>query len=186
MKIVLGIVFLLWALFWTSVLTVSASAIEKLGGLAVGWAPLAGLIWFYVRRASSRGKAHGRMLEAAGVAPGAGWDHAEDGAGIAINKASRMVALMSDGRFKVYPYGQVRSWESRSERAGGVVGVGVAAGVAAAGANARLAREAEANTGLFVEVRDIEFPVWRVAMNRETTRNRWMEILRQEINESTR
>lgn len=186
MRILLGIVFLLWALFWTSVLTVSASAFEKMGGLAVGWAPLAGLIWFYIHRASARGNAHARMLEAAGVPPGAGWDHAEDGAGIAINRATKSVGLLADGQFRVYPYGQIRSWEARSERAGGVVGVGVAAGVAAAGANARLAREAEANTGLFVQVRDVESPSWRIAMSREEARARWMEILRQEINESAR
>jgi hypothetical protein len=183
MKILVGIVLALWAIFWSSVLAVDASAFERIGGLALGWGPLAVIVWFYVHRAGSRGKARSQMLAELDIPADQGWDHAEDGTAIAINQATKSVGLLAGGRFKIYGYDQIRSWEAREERAGGVVGVGVAAGVAAAGANVRMAREAEANTGLFVEVKDVDAPRWRIAMKREGARSRWMEILRQEIKE---
>ena len=51
-------------------------------------------------------------------------------------------------------------------------------------ANARAAKQASANTGLFVLVKDVENPRWRIAMKDEGTQARWMEILRQEVNEA--
>jgi hypothetical protein len=44
-------------------------------------------------------------------------------------------------------------------------------------------RDAAANTGFFVTVRDVDNPKWRIEMRDEATQARWMEILRQEINE---
>lgn len=151
--------------------------------LAVGWGPTALLVWFVVHRAGTREKAHAEMLSAAGVQAGSGLDHAEEGTGIAINKAAQTLTLLTGGFHKTYAFTEVREWETRKERAGQVVAVGVA-GIAAAGANARATRDAAANTGLFVTVKDVDNPKWRIAMRDEHAQARWMEILRQSINES--
>lgn len=82
------------------------------------------------------------------------------------------------------PFADVREWETRKERAGQFVGVGVRGSLAAVGASAQAEREAKANSGLFVTVKDIESPKWRIAMKDEVIQARWMEILRQEVNES--
>jgi hypothetical protein len=42
---------------------------------------------------------------------------------------------------------------------------------------------AAANTGFFVAVRDVDNPIWRVEMTDAGREARWMEILRQEINQ---
>jgi aldehyde:ferredoxin oxidoreductase len=155
-----------------------------LGVLLVGWGPAALLAWFVVHRSGQRDKLHQAMLAAAGVAPGAGFDHAEDGTGIALNTATRTVSLLADGTHQSYGYDQIRNWAIQEERAGTVVpAFGVANGIMAAGASARMAREAKANTGLFLTMKDLERPAWRVAMKDQKTRARWMELLRQEVNE---
>ncbi|QJE02531.1 DUF4755 domain-containing protein [Massilia forsythiae] len=156
----------------------------KLVTLAVGWAPAGFLAWFAMNRAKRRQALHQQMLAAIGVAGDRGFDHAEEGTGIALNQAKRVVAVLADGSYREYRYEQVRQWSIREERAGAVVpAFGVASGVAAAGANARMARDALANTGLFLTVKDVDRPGWRVAMKDARTRERWMELLRQEINE---
>jgi len=62
-----------------------------------------------------------------------------------------------------------------------VVGVGLAAGTAALGANVRAERAAAANTGLFVTVKDVENPKWRIEMRDDGIQARWMEILTQDL-----
>lgn len=53
------------------------------------------------------------------------------------------------------------------------------AGIAAAGHNARNARRNRKESGLFISVRDIDRPEWRIDMPNEKNQKRWMEILRQ-------
>ena len=64
---------------------------------------------------------------------------------------------------------------------GGLAG-GLVAGAASLGAAARAAAE----TGFFVKVRDVDNPEWRVSMDQKADRDRWSEILEQEINERRR
>ena len=95
------------------------------------------------------------------------------------------MTLSADGARKSYHYDQVRSWEVREERGGHVVpmGGGLAGAVMAGGSSARMAREAEQNTGLFISVKDLDHAKWRIEMRDSDIRARWMELLRQEINE---
>ncbi len=65
-----------------------------------------------------------------------------------------------------------------------IVGGNLASATAALGANLAAERDAKARTGLFVEVRDVDRPRWRVAMRNEAMQARWREILDQQINES--
>lgn len=151
--------------------------------LAIGFGPLA----LIVRRGRSKkaksGAVHASMLAAAGVAPGAGCDHAEDGSGVAINRAAKTLTLCIGEHWKTYPFTDIREWEANLHKAGEVVAVGVQGSLVALGANDRARRNAQAISGLFVTVRDIDNPKWRIAMSDTNTQARWMEILRQAINE---
>ncbi len=151
--------------------------------LLAGMAPLAGLMWFLQARRARWRREHGQMLAAAGVAPG-GLEHGEDDSGIAVDPAARTVTLLHAGRWKSYPFADVRRWETSSVRAGMIVGGNLASATAALGANLAAERDAKARTGLFVEVRDVDRPRWRVAMRNEAMQARWREILDQQINES--
>lgn len=123
------------------------------------------------------------MLASVGVSPGAGFDHSEDGSGVALNRHSKILALRIGEKWKSYPFTDVRGWEANKERAGEIVATGVSASFVAMTANIRASKDAAAASGLFVTVRDIDNPKWRVAMADSNKQARWMEILRQSINE---
>ena len=177
-------IFVIWGLIFSMFVPFAGGGLPALGVFLFAWMPTGLLVWFVLHRAGKRQALHLEMLAAAGVAPGTGFDHSEDGTGIALNRSERVLVLLADGAFKSYDYEQIRNWAIQEERPGTVVpAFGVANGIAAAGASARMAREAKANTGLFLEVKDLERPQWRVAMKEKMVRARWMELLRQEVNE---
>ena len=152
--------------------------------LLVGMAPLALLIRSGNARKARWARVHADMLAAAGVGP-VDFHHGEDDSGIALNRSARTVTLLDAGHWKTYPFDDVRGWKAYLVRPGqvGAMGGNLGSAVAAMSAEANMKRDAKAGTGLFVEVRDIDRARWRVAMNDERTQARWMEILRQEINE---
>ncbi|WP_295991966.1 DUF4755 domain-containing protein [Rugamonas sp.] len=156
--------------------------------VAVGVALHAFNIQSAKRRRASLAAIHSAMLNAAGVAPNSGCDHAEQDSGIAVNIRARTLTLLSKGKWKTYPFSDIRQWATNKSTAGEqiVVGggaLGFAAMAGAASANAAAAERAEMASGFFVTVRDIENPKWRVAMRSLATQDRWMEILTQAINE---
>jgi hypothetical protein len=171
-----------WALFM-SIFVVMAPGIGALICAVIGYGPLGLMVRFVFARASKREAEHAAILEAAGVKPGAGCDHAEGGTGIAVNKEAKTVSMHVKGVSKTYPFADIREWRSSKHTAGQVVAVGVPAAFAALGANLAAARQAEAASGFFVGVRDVDNPVWRIEMKNEQTQARWMEIFQQEINE---
>jgi hypothetical protein len=176
--------FLLWtgAILWGLLLTLAsfgAKGGESLLMFFIGWAPAGLLVWFLIYRAGKREAAHTAMLQEAGVAQGSGFDHAEADTGIAINKQAKTLSLVIGGFYKTYPYTDIREWQAIKETPGVVVG----GTLAAAGAAAAMAGQAAANTGFFVTVRDVDNPKWRIAMKDVAMQARWMELMRQEINE---
>ncbi|MRW84577.1 DUF4755 domain-containing protein [Pseudoduganella sp. FT26W] len=177
-------IFALWGLFFSIFIPAAPGGLAALGLCAFAWGPMGLLVWFALYRAGQREKLHREMLGAVGVPQGTGFDHAEEGTGIALSRAKRQIGVLVDGVWKIYPYDDIRKWAIQEQTAGRVVGgLGVANNVAATGANARMAREASANTGLFLTVKDLQAPQWRVAMKEPMVRARWMELLQQEINE---
>jgi hypothetical protein len=153
--------------------------------LLVGMAPLALLIWAGQARKARWARVHADMIAAAGIGPG-DFQHAEDDSGIALNREARALTLLDAGQWKTYPFDDVRGWKAYLIKPGqaGMVGGNLGSAVAAMSAEANMKRDAKAGTGLFVEVRDVERARWRVAMKDERAQARWMEILRQEINEA--
>lgn len=109
------------------------------------------------------------------------YKHFYDGTGIAVDPKAQQLHLYLKPTYKVYPFSEVRRWEVSSVRGGVIVGGG------AAGAAATISSSMKANkdSGLFIDVKDIEMPRWRVAFDRrkeDKEHPKWMEILRQSIN----
>lgn len=169
----------LWGLFLTLVTVAVPAGGGALAFFLVGWTPMGLLVWFVAHRAAKRDAAHQAMLVAAEVSPGAGFDHAESGTGLALNPQARTLTLLIGGQWKTYSYADVREWEAIKETPGVVVG----GNLAAVGAEVAMRRQAAAHTGFFVTVRDVQHPKWRIAMKDTGVQARWMEIMRQEINE---
>ena len=151
--------------------------------IVVGFGPL----FMQVRRNQGRkdksNAAHAAMLASAGVAPGTGCDHVLTDSGIAINRQAKTLSLRLGEKWKTYPFTDIRDWRVSKHTAGQVVAGNVTGAMAALGPNIRASRDADAATGLFVTVRDIDNPQWRIAMYDVATQARWMEILQQAINE---
>lgn len=104
--------------------------------------------------------------------------------GIAIDTEKREIHLKDRSTYKVYRFDQIRTWESNVQTGGGVYGGGmngVMANLANANAN-------NARTGLFIKVKDVDFPEWKIEFPLGSAKKelaRWMEILQQTLNEST-
>lgn len=178
-----------WAFFigGTGVFSFMNGGLPKLMCLVmivVGFGPL-----FMQRRSAGRAKgranaAHAAMLASAGVAPGAGYEHALGDTAIAINTKARTLSLRVGEKWKTYPFADIREWRVSKHTAGQVVAGNVTGAMAALGPNIRASRDADAATGLFVTVRDIDNPQWRIAMYDVATQAKWMEILQQSVNEA--
>ena len=79
----------------------------------------------------------------------------------------------------------MREWRTHLSTGGEVFAAGNIGftGISSVAAqNARVARDNRQASGLFVRVRDIDRPEWRIDMPSEKNQKRWMEILRQTIN----
>jgi hypothetical protein len=153
-----------------------------LAGCCAALAPLA--LTLRSRAASARDDQ--RLLaaarEAVGAAPGMQFEHVEVGTAIVLDPESRRLAVAQGARSKVYRYEDVRSWRAHKESAAGSMGGGVGT-IAAGSASIAASKQADLNTGLFLTMRDIDNPEWRVSMFEASDRARWSEILRQEIDE---
>lgn len=104
--------------------------------------------------------------------------------GVVLNPSEKTITLADTAStVKKYRYDEIRSWSNEEETAGETIGVGLQAGMAALGANTRAKARARANTGLFISVKDINHPVYRIGMQNKKDRQKWFEILTQELNE---
>ena len=116
-------------------------------------------------------------------AKGAQYAYAGGGTAIAVDTTRKIVRLKDGGwATKEYPFSEIREWRTNLSTGGQVLGYGLHAGSQAMGHNARVERENRKASGLFVQVRDIDHPEWRIDMPNEKSQRRWMEILRQTIN----
>ncbi|WP_426195766.1 DUF4755 domain-containing protein [Massilia sp. DWR3-1-1] len=108
---------------------------------------------------------------------------------IGIDPAQRIVHLYQNKQYRAYAFSDIRSWNTNIQTGGKFIGGGGDLGTALAmtSANIRASKANAANTGLFIEVRDIDFPTWKIDFpekGMQQSHARWMEILRQHINES--
>lgn len=178
-----------FALIWgvlISLIGLSSNFLAMVILLPIAWFPT----YLMFRRAGETKSADGRaktLMELAkfkGDASGNGnFFYTSPESGIAINCSEKLIAFSNGAEHKCYPFSDIREWTMQSERAAVSWGTGVSGAAIAAGANKRAARDAKANTGLFVRVKDIDHPLWPVYISEKKDRDRWYEILEQAVNE---
>jgi len=140
------------------------------------------LVIVYAPRALWATVMGGPEREALAATKGLMWRHFYRGTGIALDPVQQRLHLLNARAYRSYALSQVRTWTRREQTGGQVYGYGlvvVAANVAAANNN-------KAASGLFIEVRDVDLPVWRIAFSPGALQRdlpRWMEILQQAVNE---
>jgi predicted NACHT family NTPase len=141
------------------------------------------LIYFAFFKQSSSSVQKGGKLSGSEEQP-FDYYHEYDGTAIGINKGESKIYLKNGKVEKTYSFKEVRKWESSIQsnevyRGSGMAGVAASLSVAA---------NNKKNTGLFIDTRDIDNPKWtiRFKIDRkiEQSLGRWIEILRQSINES--
>jgi len=154
---------------------------------AVAAFAIGAVVWILSRMRSGRPDQQAlkeAACEAIGISIDSKFAHVERNTAIALNSQTRRIAVSAGGESKIYGYEDVRDWEVRKvSRAGGAVGYGVTGTIAAGSQNIAASMEADRQTGLFLTMRDIEHPQWRISMFGSDDRARWAEILRQELDE---
>jgi hypothetical protein len=122
------------------------------------------------------------------------YKYAYDDTGIAIDAANHSVILIQHINklpiTKIYPFNNIREWSYEipgvdTVKTFGPIHASTAMGVFAH--NWAAQKQAHSNTGLFIRVKDIDYPEWFIKF--EATTNvkkdllRWMEIFNQYIND---
>lgn len=111
------------------------------------------------------------------------YKHFHGKTGIAVDTDKREVHLKDRGNYKVYKFHEIRSWEINVSTGGQIYG----GGLNVLAANLANARQNTDSTGLFIKVKDVDFPEWKISFPLKSVKNdlkRWMEILQQTLNES--
>ena len=114
-----------------------------------------------------------------------------NGTGIGISDDLKRIGLISFNKSKIYNTDQIRGHKISDVtpgqiRAGHVIGGGMQGAGANIGyairasiENKKLQTEARDESGLFIDVKDIDNPEWHIRMYDRTTQKRWHEILTQ-------
>lgn len=159
-------------------------------GTIVALLPAAGFFWWMRHSYRSNGVASttgGVRADAYQAMCDLPYHNFADKTGIAIDPKQRLVHLVAGANYKVYGFDDIRKWTTNMS-AGGFHHGG---GLAAIAANAATARQNAESSGLFIEVRDIEFPLWKIRLPTNTVNKyemelaRWMEILRQHLSDGS-
>ncbi len=110
--------------------------------------------------------------------------HEHAGTAIGVKKEKSEIYLKNGRDEKIYSFSDIRKWESNIQSNDTYRGYGMA-GIAA---SASAASQNKKNTGLFINVKDVDHPMWTVRFKIDSkidqNMSKWMEILQQYINES--
>jgi len=145
-------------------------------GLIFGGFTLLKGMYQFVSASSDEVLAH-KMTE------GLPYRHFFQDSGIALDPKNQQLHLYSKPHYKTYKFEDIRRFETNIQTGGAVYG----RGLAVVAGNLASAKNNAKSSGLFIDVRDIDFPRWKVDFNLrkiEKELPRWMEILRQHVNES--
>ena len=111
--------------------------------------------------------------------------------GIAVEDQAEKIHLMDSGQVKSYQFADVRSWKTNLQTGGttAFVGGGALNAMSVGSANSKQLKDNEKASGLFVSVRDVDKPIWRIKFSdkqdeEERQQARWMEILNQVVNKA--
>ncbi len=97
--------------------------------------------------------------------------------GIAISNNFQKIALVNENRHKVYNLEDIRNHETSIVEPDQIIGNRI--GMQAHAYNVGSAIKASRESGLFIKVKDIEYPVWRIEMFSKVDQQRWHELLNQ-------
>jgi hypothetical protein len=152
-------------------------------------AVLVGVIYLVVKlcqklASSSRASSAAPVVPVEIVALGQpAYQHTWSGTSIALfPKASKI--FLTDGNFRqVYEFAHLRQWRKHWVTGGkeSYEGNGPVGRVYLR--NRKTEAKNRAESGLFIDVRDVNRPIWRVAFGSEHDLNRWFEIMQQVLNE---
>ena len=104
------------ALIWGVIVTViSVNSLFMLLpiGLVIAWLPLYLARSGVKKDAAEKSAMHSKLMAEQGVALGKGFDHTAFGTGIGLNPEAQTVTLHVAGKWKTYPYSDIRrtGWE---------------------------------------------------------------------------
>ena len=115
-----------------------------------------------------------------------------EGTGIALDEVENKIHLRRDDYSKSYAFNDVRSWNTNLQTGGSHIygGGQVFHALAVGSANKKQEKSNSENTGLFIKVKDINTPEWRIRFSsnesvEKAEQTRWMEILTQVLNENS-
>lgn len=173
-KIIGGVIGLLFAFILPYPLQIIRAPLALVG--------LALIVWGII----ARSKSSTNTSTAEGFGSGFTYAFESNKTGIALSTDRKIVKLKDLKLTKEYPFSDIREWKTNIASGGEIffAGGSFSAGMAALGENRRNRKRNIADSGFFITVRDIDNPVWRIEMLDEKSQQRWMEIMRQCINEA--
>ena len=142
------------------------------------------LVWAGRKASTGASQPNGQVGGWLAQFPNARYSHHASKTGIALDDQTRVIHLLEGKISKSYSYDDVRSWNTNIQTGGVVYGGGVAGALGTIGAGMDNAN----NTGLFITVKDVDHPEWRIRLCKPNHRDirkihaKWMEILKQTIN----
>ena len=148
----------------------------------------AGWLWFKDDTAAPKAEAKAELDYRAIIEP-LKFKHIGKHNGIGLDPDNKVLHLYQNKQYRAYPFGEIRNWSANIQSGGEMVGGhgNLAAALSVTAANTRNSRANAAATGFFVEVRDIDFPKWKIDFppkGQQQSHDRWMETFRQYVNES--
>jgi len=105
-----------------------------------------------------------------------------DNSGIFLSKDKKAICLYRGKIAKLYDIDKIRGHRTSLIEPDKYFTVGRAslgAAVDIIAANNRSARRAEEQSGIFIQIKDIDFPEWHINMTKKKDQSRWHEILTQ-------
>ena len=184
MSMLFQIIGFVWIAGCALFLPINGISVERFGLVALLFATPGILLVWGIRRTKARTESSQKIIKdlCGGSLPR--FHHFEGMTGVTLNESKSEIILTNrKGMVKSYPYNFIRAWEIKEETPGKVVSSALVGSISAGTANAGAAARARMNTGLFIQVKDIDYPEWRVSMFGRNDRKRWFEILNQSINE---
>lgn len=100
------------------------------------------------------------------------------GTAIALDPTERRIALISGQGQKTYAISDIRDFRWNIQQSGRHLS-NLPFDFATARENNRIDRSNRQNTGLFIQVRDLESPQWQILFRRKSELRRWFELLTQ-------
>lgn len=146
-----------WALLLSVFIFSSSNSLnrETMIFLSAAWGPVTFVYLVGKAKNSAAKKGKDSLHSQSGVPPDSKFLHWENNTGIALNADASTITVRMGDKVKTYKFSDVRKWWVVNAYGG----------------------------HFHVLFKDIDDPEWRIVMVAEQTRNRWMEILRQAINE---